>query len=63
MQQRGQFPVYIRGFGVDEMRALGRIIQEALAGRDDPAVAERLIGEVAAIAGRFPVPGLPDEAA
>ena len=48
-----------RGFGEDEMRAVGRIIIEAIAGRDDATVQRRLAGEVADIVGRFPVPGLP----
>jgi glycine hydroxymethyltransferase len=48
-----------RGFGPDEMRAVGRIIVEAIRGRDDEAVQARLAAEVREIAGRFPVPGLP----
>jgi len=48
-----------RGFGEDEMRSVGRIIIEAIAGRDDETVQRRLAGEVAAIVARFPVPGLP----
>jgi glycine hydroxymethyltransferase len=48
-----------RGFGPDEMRAVGRIFIEAIAGRDDPAVRSRLAAEAGAIAARFPVPGLP----
>ena len=48
-----------RGFGEDEMRAVGRIIVEAINGRDDQALQRRLAGEVAAIVDRFPVPGLP----
>jgi glycine hydroxymethyltransferase len=47
-----------RGFGEDEMRAVGRLIIEAIAGRDDPATQRRLAAEVAAIVARFPVPGL-----
>ena len=47
-----------RGFGPDEMRAVGRIIVEAIRRRDDPTVQARLAGEVAEIVGRFPVPGL-----
>ena len=48
-----------RGFGPDEMRAVGRIIVEAIRRRDDPTVQARLAGEVAEIVERFPVPGLP----
>ena len=48
-----------RGFGDDEMRAVGRIIIEAIAARDDAAVQRRLAGEVSEIVARFPVPGLP----
>ena len=52
-----------RGFGPDEMRAIARIITEAIRLRDDAAVHARLQGEVAEIVGRFPVPGLFAEAA
>jgi glycine hydroxymethyltransferase len=52
-----------RGFGPDEMRAIARIITDAIRLRDDAAVHERLRGEVAEIVGRFPVPGLFAEAA
>jgi glycine hydroxymethyltransferase len=48
-----------RGFGPDEMRAVGRIIIEAIRRRDEPAEQERLAGEVREIVSRFPVPGLP----
>jgi glycine hydroxymethyltransferase len=48
-----------RGFGPDEMRTVGRIIIEAIRGRDDAAIQTRLAGDVAEIVGRFPVPGLP----
>jgi glycine hydroxymethyltransferase len=48
-----------RGFGEDEMRSVGRIIIEAIAGRNDEAISRRLAGEVAQIVARFPVPGLP----
>jgi glycine hydroxymethyltransferase len=48
-----------RGFGPDEMRAVGRIIIEAIKRRDEPSVQARLAGEVRAIVDRFPVPGLP----
>ena len=48
-----------RGFGPDEMRQVGRIIVEAIRGRDDTALHERLATEVREITARFPVPGLP----
>ena len=48
-----------RGFGEDEMRAVGRIIIEAINTRDDDGVQRRLAAEVAEIVARFPVPGLP----
>jgi glycine hydroxymethyltransferase len=51
-----------RGFGPDEMLAIARLITEAIEGRDDAAIRERLAGEVADIADRFPVPGLPEAA-
>jgi glycine hydroxymethyltransferase len=48
-----------RGFGPDEMRAVARIITEAIGRRDDPAAQTRLAAEVGEIVSRFPVPGLP----
>jgi glycine hydroxymethyltransferase len=48
-----------RGFGTDEMRAVARIITEAIGRRDDPAAQTRLAAEVGEIVSRFPVPGLP----
>ena len=48
-----------RGFGQDEMRALGRMIVDAIRTRDEPAEQARLAAEVASICARFPVPGLP----
>jgi glycine hydroxymethyltransferase len=48
-----------RGFGPDEMRAVGRIIIDAIVGRDEPAAQARLAGEVREIVRRYPVPGLP----
>jgi glycine hydroxymethyltransferase len=50
-----------RGFGPEEMRAIARIITEAIARRDDPAARERLRAEAAEIARRFPVPGRFDD--
>ena len=48
-----------RGFGPDEMRAVGRIIIDAIGHRDEPAVQARLAGDVREIVDQFPVPGLP----
>jgi glycine hydroxymethyltransferase len=47
-----------RGFGTADMRTLGRLIVEAIRGRDDEPLLARLSGEVAEIAAAFPVPGL-----
>jgi glycine hydroxymethyltransferase len=47
-----------RGFGPDEMRAIARIITDAIRRREEPGVHGRLRDEVADIAARFPVPGL-----
>ncbi len=47
-----------RGFGEDEMRAIGRLIVEAITERGDEAAQRRLAAEVSAITDRFPVPGL-----
>jgi len=47
-----------RGFGPEEMRAIGRLVTDAIAGRDDAAAKARLSDEVADITARFPVPGL-----
>ena len=48
-----------RGFGVDEMRRIARIMVEAIRERDQPVTQARLAGEVREIVDRFPVPGLP----
>jgi glycine hydroxymethyltransferase len=48
-----------RGFGPEEMRAVGRIIVAAIRSRDDAAAQDRLAAEVREIVERFPVPGLP----
>ncbi len=47
-----------RGFGTDDMRAIGRIVVEAIRSRDDAAVLARLAGEVAEMVASYPVPGL-----
>ncbi|HSO28913.1 MAG TPA: serine hydroxymethyltransferase [Candidatus Sulfomarinibacteraceae bacterium] len=52
-----------RGLGLDEMRAIARLITEAIARRDDEAALGALAAEVSDITRRFPVPGLPDEVA
>ncbi len=52
-----------RGFGKDEMRAIARLVTEAIARRDDAEAKAALAGEVAEIVDRFPVPGLFGEAA
>ncbi|HVL54570.1 MAG TPA: serine hydroxymethyltransferase [Vitreimonas sp.] len=51
--------VTTRGMGAGEMRAIGRLIVDAIQQRDDPAAHARLAAEAGEIAGRFPVPGLP----
>jgi glycine hydroxymethyltransferase len=48
-----------RGFGPEEMRAIGRLITAAITGREDLATRAPLAAEVASIVERFPVPGLP----
>jgi glycine hydroxymethyltransferase len=47
-----------RGFGPPEMREIARLVTEAIGRADDAALHDRLAGEVAEIAERFPVPGL-----
>ena len=47
-----------RGFGPEEMRAIARMITDAIRRRDEPGVKDRLRDEVADIVARFPVPGL-----
>jgi glycine hydroxymethyltransferase len=47
-----------RGMGPNEMREIGSIIADAIEHRDDPASGAPLAERVAAIARRFPVPGL-----
>jgi glycine hydroxymethyltransferase len=45
-----------RGMGTDEMRRVGRWILDALKGADDPAVQQRIRGEVSSLCQQFPVP-------
>jgi glycine hydroxymethyltransferase len=52
-----------RGFGLDEMRAIARLVSEAIARRDDEAALATLALEVVDITRRFPVPGLSIEVA
>jgi glycine hydroxymethyltransferase len=47
-----------RGFGPDEMRAIGRMIVTAISARDEPAELARLAAEVRELVSGFPVPGL-----
>jgi glycine hydroxymethyltransferase len=48
-----------RGMGPDEMRTIGHLVVDALRGRDDDTVHNRIRGDVRGLVGRFPVPGLP----
>jgi glycine hydroxymethyltransferase len=48
-----------RGMGEDEMRAIARLIIDAIERRGDAAAQVPLTAEVARICSRFPVPGLP----
>jgi glycine hydroxymethyltransferase len=50
-----------RGMGTAEMAEIGELIVEAIVRRDEPAALGRLADRVAAICGRFPVPGLSPE--
>ncbi len=47
-----------RGMGEPEMREIASLIADAIERRDDPAARAALADRVAAITGRFPVPGL-----
>jgi glycine hydroxymethyltransferase len=48
-----------RGMGEAEMREIARLIVDGIAARDDPSRQAEIRDRVAAIADRFPVPGLP----
>jgi len=50
-----------RGFGTDEMRAIGSLIVRAIEGRAEPAAMAAVAAEVDAMCARFPVPGLIDD--
>ncbi len=52
-----------RGMGPDEMRTIGRLVVEAIKGRDDAAVHARIREDVRELVARFPVPGLPRDRA
>jgi glycine hydroxymethyltransferase len=47
-----------RGMGPDDMREIGSVIADAIERHDDPTAHAPLAERAAAIAGRFPVPGL-----
>jgi glycine hydroxymethyltransferase len=47
-----------RGMGPDDMREIGSVIADAIERHDDPTAQAPLAERAAAIAGRFPVPGL-----
>jgi len=49
-----------RGFGADEMRAVGELIVRAIERRDDDQALGELSARVHDICARFPVPGLPE---
>jgi glycine hydroxymethyltransferase len=49
-----------RGFGGDEMRAVGELIVQAIERRDDEQALAELSSRVHDICARFPVPGLPE---
>jgi glycine hydroxymethyltransferase len=50
--------VTARGMGPDEMRQIATLIADAIEQRDDVSAQAALAARVAAISGRFPVPGL-----
>ncbi len=47
-----------RGMGADEMREIATLIADAIEQRDDASAQAVLADRVAAVSGRFPVPGL-----
>jgi glycine hydroxymethyltransferase len=55
----GSPAVTTRGFGVDEMRQVARMIVEVLQAPEDESVRQRIGEEVMALTSRFPIPGLP----
>ncbi|HVQ22098.1 MAG TPA: serine hydroxymethyltransferase, partial [Candidatus Saccharimonadia bacterium] len=52
--------VTTRGFGPDEMVAIGSLIVRTITDRDRPTALAAVAAEVDAICARFPVPGLVD---
>ena len=52
-----------RGMGPDEMRRVGEWIVDAIRDRDDEPAHERIRAQVEELVARFPVPGLPRDAA
>ncbi len=52
--------VTTRGFGPDEMVAIGTLIVRTITDRDEPTALASVAAEVDAICARFPVPGLVD---
>jgi glycine hydroxymethyltransferase len=54
----GSPAVTSRGFGPDDMRAVGRMIAEVLQAPEDEALLARVREDVRALASRFPLPGL-----
>jgi glycine hydroxymethyltransferase len=55
----GSPAVTTRGFGMDESRWVANLIVDVLQQPEDEALMERTYEEVASVAGRFPLPGLP----
>jgi glycine hydroxymethyltransferase len=55
----GSPAVTTRGFGVDEMRQVARMIVEVLQAPENESVRQRIGEEVMALTSRFPIPGLP----
>jgi glycine hydroxymethyltransferase len=52
-----------RGMAPPEFRQIGALIVDAIRGRDDAAVQERIRAQVRELTARFPVPGLPQDRA
>ncbi len=52
-----------RGMGPDEMRSIGNWIVDAIRGREDAVLHDRIRAEIRDLVARFPVPGLPRDRA
>ena len=52
-----------RGMGPDEMRSIGNWIVDAIRGREDAVLHDRIRAEIRDLVARFPVPGLPGDRA